>query len=458
MSRLRGRFDGEVDELMRRVSSSLPADLDMADDDVEGSLAHVAVLAAAGLLAEHEAKVVREGLQRIRAELANGAWKPDPAIHEDIHMAVEARLVELVGEPGRRLHTARSRNDQVATDVRLWLRRRLVELDHAAAGLLAALLDRVDSDGRTLMPGYTHLQRGQPVLLGHHLLAHAWALSRDRERLSGALARVNRCPLGAGAMAGTPHPVDRQLAADLLGFPTLVENAMDAVSARDHLQETAAVCAILMANLSRMAEELVLWSSAEMDLVRLSDRHTTGSSIMPQKRNPDGAELVRGKAGRVFGDLQALLVLVKGLPLAYNRDLQEEREPLQDLIRQTLDSLLLMTAMWRDLEVRRDRFEATLRGDFALATELADALVRRGVPFRDAHEAVARMVRWCEEQGGDLALLDKGRGAQLHPSLPSDLGELLDPRAAVARRTSRGGTSWPEVERQVELLRGTLPG
>jgi argininosuccinate lyase len=452
VSDLRGRFSAELDAEMLRFSSSLELDLELADEDIRGSLAHVGMLGTIGVLSAEETSAIVEGLETIRTELASGSWVPDPA-HDDIHMAVEARLVELVGGVGGKLHTARSRNDQVATAVRLWLKRRLTELDRALVGLIEVLLDRVETDGRTLMPGYTHLQRGQPVLLGHHLLAHAWAATRDRERIAGALDRADRCPLGAGAMAGTSHPIDRELTADELGFAAVADNAMDAVAARDHLQEAASVCAIVMTGLSRMAAELVLWSSAEFDLVRLGEAHSTGSSIMPQKRNPDGAELVRGKVGRVLGDLQALLVLVKGLPLAYNRDLQEDRAPLIDALAQSESSVKIMTAMWRDLDVRADRFESELHGDMSLATELADLLAERGVPFRTAHEAVAAAVRWCEEQGGNLVLLDGGAAARFHEAFPDDLGPWLDPRAAAERRTSFGGTAWPEVERQVDVLR-----
>ncbi len=315
------------------------------------------------------------------------------------------------------------------------------------------LLDRVEGDGDTLMPGYTHLQRGQPILLGHHLLAHAWALSRDLERLAGAISRVDRSPLGACALAGTPHPIDPVRTAELLGFDGVFENAMDAVAARDHLQEVAAACAITMCTLSRMAEELVLWSSCEFALIRLAGRHTTGSSIMPQKQNPDGAELVRGKAGPVFGHLQSLLTIVKGLPLAYNRDLQEERQAIFDSLIQTDASVRMTAAMWRDLEVNSGRFEAELVGDPSLATELADLLVKRGVAFRDAHEAVGRAARWCEQQGGNLSLLDGGEARQFHPEFPTDLKPWLDPRAAVERRTSHGGTAPAEIARQVAKLR-----
>jgi len=455
VSRLRGRFESEVDQLLHDFASSLDLDLEIADEDLEASLAHAAMLAETGIITSEDGEALARGLEQIRHELAEGAWRPPPE-DEDIHMAVEARLVELVGDAGRRLHTARSRNDQVATDVRLWLKRRLAEIEEGLRELIGVLLDRVVSDGRTLIPGYTHLQRAQPILLGHHLLAHAWALSRDIERFAGAIRRTDHSPLGACALAGTPHPVDRTATAERLGFDGVVENAMDAVSARDHLQEAAACCAICMARLSQVAEELVLWSSAEFRLVRMGEGFATSSSIMPQKANPDGAELVRGKAGGVFADLQTLLVLTKGLPLAYNRDLQEDRAPLYHAVFQTLGSVRLMAAMWRTLEVDADRFEEELRGDLSLATELADHLAEQGVPFREAHEAVARLVRWCEERGGNLAVADGGAACQFHPLLPEDLGSWLDPRAAVERRMTRGGTAWAEVERQVAMLRSVV--
>jgi argininosuccinate lyase len=452
MSFLRGLFDGDEDDLFRAFASSLEMDRWIAEEDIEGSIAHVTMLGEVGVLSKDEAKTLSDGLSEILAEYRNGGWIPDEA-EEDIHMAVEVRLTELVGEVGGKLHTARSRNDQVATDVRLWLKRRLVSLASAIRDLVTTLLDRVQADGQILMPGYTHLQRGQPVLLGHHLLAYGWALSRDLERIGDVLARVNRCPLGAGAVAGTPHPVDRHHTADLLGFTGPIENAMDAVSAKDHLQETVAACAICMTTLSRMAEELVLWSSAEFSFVRLDDRHTTSSSIMPQKRNPDGAELIRGETGTVFGHLQAILTLTKAMPFAYNRDLQAERKPLIEAVLRTTASVRLLSAMWRHLDLLAARFEGELFGDFSLATELADLLVERGVPFRKAHGAVTQAVKWCEEQGGNLTLLEGGAAQRFHPEFPSDLSLWLDPRAAAERRSSHGGTATAEIERQAALLR-----
>ena len=452
MNLLRGLFDGDEDDLFRAFASSLEMDLWIAEEDIEGSLAHVTMLGKTVVLTADEATTLIDGLSKILDELRTGALAHDES-QEDIHMAVEARLTDLVGVVGGKLHTARSRNDQVATDVRLWLKRRLGNFEAALRELVTTLLDRVEADGQVLMPGYTHLQRGQPILLGHHLLAHTWALSRDLERIQGVIARVDRCPLGAGALAGTPHPINRHQTAGHLGFSGPIENAMDAVASKDHLQETVAVCSICMSTVSRMAEELVLWSSAEFALIQLDERHTTSSSIMPQKRNPDSAELIRGEAGMVFGHLQALLTLTKAMPLAYNRDLQNERKPLIESVLRTTASIRLLAAMWNKLEVRMARFEGELYGDFSLATELADVLVDRGVPFREAHGIVARAVRWCEGQGGNLELLDGGAARQFHPDFPSDLGLWLDPRAAAERRTSFGGTSSSEIARQSLLLR-----
>ena len=455
MSLLRGLFEGDEDDLFCAFASSLEMDLWIAEEDIEASIAHVAMLGEVGVLTPDEATTLVDGLSQILGEFGNGTWTPDDS-QEDIHMAIEARLTDIVGEVGGKLHTSRSRNDQVATDVRLWLKRRLSALAAAIDDLITTLLDRVESDGQVLMPGYTHLQRGQPILLGHHLLAHAWALSRDLERIRDVTARVDRCPLGASALAGTPHPINRQQTAELLGFSGPIENAMDAVASKDHLQEAVSVCAICMSTLSRMAEEIVLWSSAEFAFIRLDERHTTTSSIMPQKRNPDGAELIRGEAGMVFGHLQALLTLTKAMPLAYNRDLQQERKPLIESVLRTTASVQLLAAMWRELDVRTQRFERELYGDFSLATELADLLVERGVPFREAHRVVAQAVRWCEEQGGNLGLLDGGAAQRFHSDFPSDLGPWLDPRAAAERRISFGGTASTEIERQSLLLRKLL--
>jgi argininosuccinate lyase len=450
-----GRFSGGPAADMVAFSQSLDVDLQMWREDLTGSRAHARMLGEVGLLSAQDVEKLLGGLDAVEAELESGAYVPGPE-REDVHMAVEARLIELVGDVGARLHTARSRNDQVATDVRLWIRGNVGALRDALAELVAAIVERVEADGDVLIPGFTHLQRGQPVLLGHHLLAYAWMVQRDVGRVDDALKRNDACPLGAGAMAGTPHPIDRNRTAELLGFSAPVPNAMDAVAARDHLCEAASACAIAMTHLSRMAEELVLWSTDEFALVRMGDAYATGSSIMPQKRNPDAAELVRGKAGRVIGDLQALLVMVKGLPLAYNRDLQEDRHALFDAVGTTTACARIMAGMWRTLLVRRERYEASLRGHFLLATELADYLVTRGVPFRDAHHVVGRLVGTCEARGQDFSSLTLDELQAAHPSFDEGVFGWLEPRAAAERRTSLGGTASSEVVAQVAALKRWL--
>ena len=447
-----GRFEGDTAEEMVRFSECMDIDLRMWREDIEGSVAHVRMLSDVGLLTASERDAIVEGLARVGAELEDGSYTPG-ADQEDIHMAVESRLIHHVGDVGRKLHTARSRNDQVATDVRLWMRTRLKSLGNALIDLVAALLFRVEADGQTLMPGFTHLQRGQPILLGHHLLAHAWSVQRDADRIRDCLARLDACPLGAGAMAGTPHAIDRHATARYLGFSEPIDNAMDAVAARDHELEAASACAIAMVHLSRMAEELVLWSTPEFGLIRIGEGYTTGSSIMPQKRNPDAAELVRGKSGRVTGDLMAMLMMVKGLPLAYNRDLQEDRERLFDAIETTTASVRITAGMWRHMTVHSQRYEAQLRGDFLLATELADFLVTRGISFREAHHVAGRIVADCESRETNFSSLDVPQLQAFHPAFDAEAIAWLEPRAAAERRSSFGGTASSEISRQVTKLR-----
>jgi len=451
MGILRDRFAGDAAGAMRAFSSSLEVDLDMIAEDIAGSTAHVRMLGEVGVIDRDEAETLVAGLAEILAEIESDAWLPTDA-HEDIHMAIEARLIEKVGPVGGKLHTARSRNDQVATDVRLWLQRHVPEVGAALTTLIAALLERVESDGKIVIPGYTHLQRGQPVLLGHHLLAHAWPLARDLERLQDAWNRADTCPLGACAMAGTAFPIDRQRTAQMLGFRAPADNAMDAVAARDHALEIASVCAIATTHMSRVAEELVLWSTSEFGFVRHGDGYSTGSSIMPQKRNPDAAELVRGRAARVQGNLQTLLSLLRGQPLAYNRDLQEDRRALFDAVVSTSDCATVLAGALRELRFV-DCFEADLRGDFSLATEVADFLVGEGLGFRDAHGVAARLVKWCEDRAIDLNGVTAEVAAEFHPALVGRLEDLLDPRAAAERRISFGGTAWSEIERQVAIIR-----
>lgn len=443
-----GRFDGGPNAEMQAFSESLGTDMLMWREDIAGSIAHVTMLGEVGILSVEEADTIRNGLRQVERDI-EGGWTPSIDL-EDIHMAVETRLGQHIGALAGKLHTARSRNDQVATDVRLWLRARVDVLDESLARLIGAICDRVESDGRTLVPGFTHLQRGQPIWFGHHLLAHAWSLSRDRERLADARKRIDRSPLGAAAMAGTPHPIDRVRSAELLDFGGVCENAMDAVAARDHLIEAVGAAAITMVHLSRIAEELVLWSSREFNWVRLGDAWSTGSSIMPQKRNPDAAELVRGKSGRVVGALNALITMTKGLPMAYNRDLQEDRVALFDAIHTTIACVRVTAGCFESMTVNGG---PDLTGDFALTTELADFLAANGVPFREAHHVAGRLVKSCEARECNLADLTLADLKAEHDAFTAAALDWLQPEVAVERRTSRGGTAWVEVERQVALLR-----
>lgn len=447
-----GRFDESPAEEMQRFGESLTVDLQMWREDIDGSKAHAQMLEQVGLINESEYRQIIEGLDAVAKELEAG-WVPDIS-NEDIHMAVEGRLHEIIGATAGKLHTARSRNDQVATDVRLWMRTRMQALDALLLELIHCFCGRIEADGKVLVPGYTHLQRGQPIWIGHQLLAHTWSLSRDLERLRSAFKRVNRSPLGAAAMAGTPHPIDRMLTAEFLNFDGLIENAMDAVATRDHLQEVASVCAILASNLSRLAAELILWSSPEFKRVRLSDAWSTGSSIMPQKRNPDAAELVRGKTGRVYGALHSLLTLTKGLPMAYNRDLQEDRHAIFDAIQTVSSSVSVMVGCIHSMRILPG---PDLVGDPLLATEIADYLSSKGVPFRDAHHVSGRMVKHCEQHEVGLHELDLETMRTFHPEIKADISIWLCPDAAAERRISRGGTAWIEVLRQVSQLRELFP-
>ncbi len=446
-----GRFSGGPAEAMQRFSESLSTDLHMWREDIQGSRAHATMLHEVGILAEDELHAILTGLDQVASEL-EGGWQPG-IDQEDVHMAVEGRLHAIIGPVAGKLHTARSRNDQVATDLRLWMRNQVDRLDDALAELIGTLVDRAESDGRVVVPGYTHLQRGQPIWLAHQLLAHAWSLSRDRERLADTRRRINRSPLGAAAMAGTPHPIDRARSAELLDFSRPMPNAMDAVSARDHVLELASTCAIIATHLSRMAEELVVWSTREFGWVRLSDAWSTGSSIMPQKRNPDAAELVRGRTGRATGALVSLLTLVKALPLAYNRDLQEDRVALFPAVQSVLESVQVLTGCYGSLTVQGG---PNLTGDFSLTTELADFLAGQGVPFREAHHVAGSLVKHCEEHGHGLDRLTLADLQAAHPAFTAEALMWLDPVQAIERRTSLGGTAWSQVEVQIASIRTTL--
>ncbi len=450
------RFEQGLHPFIEAFNASIGFDLTLLQEDLDGSIAHARMLASCGVIAEEEAVQLVDGLEMIRTEAADGRFNPGLA-DEDVHFAVERRLIALVGSVGKKLHTGRSRNDQVGTALRLWLRRRLDEIDGDLQRLQRALLDQADRNQSTMIPGYTHLQRAQPLCLAHHLLAYIEMLQRDRQRLGDVRGRVNICPLGAAALAGTPVPIDRRRTAEDLGFAAIYANSLDAVSDRDFCVEFSAAASLVMAHLSRLAEEVIAWASEEFGFVRLSDRCATGSSLMPQKKNPDVPELVRGKCGRVFGHLQGLLTMIKGLPLAYNKDFQEDKEALFDAYRTTRDCVEAMAILFEEgLEFRIDRLNQAVESDFSNATDVADYLVARGVPFREAYQLVGAVVRRCLEQGCLLRELSLEQWKELHPAFEADLHEALAPRAVVSARRSEGGTGFDRVHEQLMLWQERL--
>jgi argininosuccinate lyase len=451
-----GRFGEPVTERVKRYTASVDFDRRLAAADIEGSLAHARMLAAIGVLSAADLAAIERGMVTIRGEIERGefAWSRD---FEDVHLNIEHRLTALVGEAGKRLHTGRSRNDQVATDLRLWLRGEIDALLRALAGLRRAFLDLAERHADTIMPGFTHLQVAQPVTFGHHLLAYDAMFARDMERFADCRRRVNRLPLGAAALAGTSFPIDRERVARELGFEGLCPNSLDAVADRDFAIEFAAAATLVMVHLSRFAEELILWSSPRYGFARLADRFCTGSSIMPQKKNPDVPELVRGKSGRVVGSLVGLVTLMKAQPLAYNKDNQEDKEPLFDLVDTLTDTLAIMTDLVATgLDVDHERMRAAAREGYATATDLADYLVRKGVPFRDAHEAVARTVRHAETKGADLAALPLAELRSFAPAIGEDVFAVLTLEGSVASRDHPGGTAPAQVRKAIADARAAL--
>ena len=451
-----GRFREPVSDRVKRYTSSIEFDQRLADADIVASLAHARMLRAVGVLGADDLDAIERGLQTIRAEIARGefAWSRDL---EDVHFNIEKRLTALVGDAGKRLHTGRSRNDQVATDMRLWLRGEIDALVDALAGLRQAFIALAERHAATIMPGYTHVQVAQPVTFGHHLLAYEAMFARDAERLRDSRRRVNRLPLGSAALAGTTFPIDRERVARELGFEGLCENSLDAVSDRDFALEFAAAAAITMTHVSRFAEELVWWTNPRFAFVSLADRFCTGSSIMPQKKNPDVAELARGKTGRVTGHLVALLTLMKGQPLAYNRDNQEDKEPLFDVV-DTLGDTLAIVADLVESGITADpgRMRAAAAEGHATATDLADYLVRKGVPFRDAHEAVARAVRRADERGSELAELPLAELRDFSAEIADDVFGALTLEGSVASRNHPGGTAPARVRDSIAAARARL--
>jgi argininosuccinate lyase len=414
------------------------------------------MLGRCGVISESEADQLITGLEQVRAEAAGGRFNPGKEA-EDVHFAVERRLIELLGPLGKKLHTGRSRNDQVGTDIRLWLRRQIDAIDAGLLRFQRALLDQAERHADTLIPGYTHLQRAQPLCLAHHLLAYIEMAERDRQRLADVRKRVNICPLGAAALAGTPVPIDRRATAEELGFEAIYANSLDAVSDRDFAVEFMAAGSLVLAHLSRLSEEVILWASEEFGFVALSDRCATGSSLMPQKKNPDVPELVRGKSGRVFGHLMGLLTMIKGLPLAYNKDFQEDKEALFDGVRTLRDCLEAMAILFEEgLQFRPERLEAAVASDFANATDVADYLVARGVPFREAYQLVGGLVKSCLAEGVLLCQLPLERWQQLHPAFEADIFAAIEPRQVVAARRSEGGTGFAGVRAQLQVQRSRL--
>ena len=445
------RFDQGLHPAIERFNASIGFDITLLQEDLDGSIAHARMLADCGVITSEEATQLCEGLETIRSEAAAGSFQPGLA-DEDVHFAVERRLIALLGPVGKKLHTGRSRNDQVGTDLRLWLRRRLDDLDARVLRFQRALLSQALAQRTTLIPGYTHLQRAQPVCLAHHLLAYVEMLERDRQRLRDVRGRVNISPLGAAALAGTPVPINRRTTAAALGFDGIYANSLDAVSDRDFAVEFAAAASLVMVHLSRLAEEVIFWASEECGFVRLSDRCATGSSLMPQKKNPDVPELVRGKCGRVFGHLQGLLTMIKGLPLAYNKDFQEDKEALFDAVSTTADCLEAMAILMEEgVEFRPERLERAVASDFSNATDVADYLVARGVPFREAYQMVGAVVKRCLQDGVLLLDLSLEQWKTFHPAFEADLFEALQPRQVVAARVSEGGTGFVRVDEQLAL-------
>ncbi len=450
-----GRFSEATDAFVTAFSASEHYDRRLYREDIRGSQAHARMLANCGVISSDDAQAICQGLDAIAAEIEAGDFPWDPTL-EDVHMNIEARLTERIGEAGKRLHTGRSRNDQIATDVRLWLRSNIDETIALLRRFQAGLVDLAERETDTVMPGFTHLQVAQPVSFGHHMLAWYEMLVRDEDRLRDAQTRLNQMPLGSAALAGTTFPIDRQQTCQALGFDAPTRNSLDAVSDRDFAIEFVSAAALAMTHLSRMAEELVLWASPLTGFIDLPDRFCTGSSIMPQKKNPDVAELVRGKSARVHGALHTLLTLMKGQPLAYNRDNQEDKEPLFDAADALRDSLRAFADMVPAMQVNRDRTRAAAHQGFATATDLADYLVRQGVAFRDAHEIVGQAVAYGIEKGCDLADMALSELQQFSQAIHADVFEVLTLEGSLAARDHLGGTAPAQVRQQINAARQRL--
>ena len=451
-----GRFKKETDQAVNAFNASIGVDQRMYREDIEGSMAHAAMLSRQGIITEEDGRQIRLGLQSILKDMDAGAISLTPEQYEDIHMANEQLLTERIGEAGKRLHTARSRNDQVALDLRLYVRREIGEIAGQITELLEELCTLAEANAETVMPGYTHLQRAQPITFGHHLMAYANMFRRDAKRLENCLEGMDELPLGCGALAGTTYPIDREFAAGELGFSRVTDNSLDGVSDRDYCMELCGCLSILMVHLSRLSEEIILWCSWEFKFVELDDAFSTGSSIMPQKKNPDVCELIRGKAGRVFGDLQTLLVMMKGLPLAYNKDMQEDKEAVFDAIDTVKACLEVLTPMMATMTVLPDNMRAAARKGFLNATDCADYLTKKGLPFRDAYRAVGELVALCIETGHVLDDLPPDQFQAVLPLVEADGYQALELKTCVGERKSLGGPAPDEVRRQIQKIRAFL--
>ena len=443
-----GRFNEPVSELVKKYTGSIDFDKRLAKWDIQGSLAHARMLQQSGVLSEDDVVAIQQGMQEILEDITKGTleWSLDL---EDVHMNIGRRLTDKIGDAGKRLHTGRSRNDQVATDIRLWLRDEISTIQDLIRDLQAALVDLAEQHAEVVMPGFTHLQVAQPVSFGHHMLAYVEMLGRDHERMVDCRKRVNRMPLGSAALAGTTYPIQRELTAELLGFEQICQNSLDAVSDRDFALEFTAAASLVMVHLSRLSEELILWMSPRFGFIDIADRFCTGSSIMPQKKNPDVPELVRGKSGRVIGHLTGLMMLMKSQPLAYNKDNQEDKEPLFDTVDTLIDTLRIYADMMRGVTVKPDNMRAAVMQGFATATDLADYLVKKGMPFRDSHEVVAQAVRYADEQGVDLSELPLAVLQGFSDLVADDVYQVLTPEGSLNARNHLGGTAPEQVRYQV---------
>ncbi|MBM7648826.1 argininosuccinate lyase [Bacillus ectoiniformans] len=450
-----GRFQQSAEEWVDEFGASIHFDKELVFEDLEGSIAHVTMLGKTGILTQEETDQITGGLEALKEKASKGELAFSVA-QEDIHLNLEKFLIEEIGPVGGKLHTGRSRNDQVATDMHLYLKKQVEVIIGLVEKFQEAIVEKAEAHVETLAPGYTHLQRAQPISFGHHLMAYFWMIQRDKERLQESLKRIDLSPLGAGALAGTTFPIDRELSADLLGFSGVYANSMDAVSDRDFILEFLSNSSILMMHLSRLAEEMILWSSQEFQFIEMDDAFSTGSSIMPQKKNPDMAELIRGKTGRVYGNLFSLLTTLKGLPLAYNKDMQEDKEGMFDTVHTMIGSLKIFAGMVQTMKVNENRLEEAVHNDFSNATELADYLASKGIPFREAHEIVGKLVLHCIQNQCYLADLSLEELKSASEIIEEDIYQVLSPYEAVKRRKSLGGTGFDQVQLQIDAAKNLL--